>query len=107
MVDVSNVEGFDWDDGNRSKNKIKHDVDTFEAEEIFFNIPLILLDDVKHSQEESRYHALGQTNQGRELHITFTIRDNKIRVISARNMHRKERKTYGKIKEEEDSLFSE
>jgi hypothetical protein len=95
MVDFTQITGFDWDDGNRRKNE-KHDVSQAEAEQVFFNDPLLVLADGAHSQREPRYHALGKTDSGRCLHITFTLRfDNcKIRVISARDMHRKERGIY-------------
>jgi len=95
MMDVSNISGFDWDDGNARKNE-KHGVSTAEAEQVFFNSPLLILEDVAHSQKEVRIHALGKTDEGRTLHITFTLRQagSLIRVISARDMHRKERTIY-------------
>jgi uncharacterized DUF497 family protein len=95
MIDLSKITGFDWDDGNARKNK-KHEVSAAESEKIFFNVPLLLLADAKHSDRESRFHALGRTDQGRLLHIAFTLREAgvKIRVISARDMHRKERVIY-------------
>lgn len=89
-----NITGFDWDNGNRDKNRIKHNVSTGEAEQIFFNEPLIILDDKKHSDEERRYAAFGATDKGRTLVIIFTIRSSKIRIISARDMNRKERAFY-------------
>lgn len=95
MIDLSAIVGFDWDSGNERKND-KHGVSMAEAEQVFFNAPLLLLDDVGHSQQEARFHALGQTDEGRPLHITFTLRRSSelIRVISARDMHRKERSVY-------------
>jgi hypothetical protein len=95
MIDLSAIVGFDWDDGNARKNE-KHGVSQSEAEEVFFNQPLLLLEDVRHGGQESRYHALGKTTEGRRLHISFTLRKNGtlIRVISARDMHRKERSIY-------------
>ena len=95
MVDLNGVTGFDWDNGNERKND-KHGVLMAEAEQIFFNTPLLLLEDESHSQSEIRLHALGQTDVGRGLHITFTLRQagTLIRVISARNLHRKERAIY-------------
>lgn len=95
MIDLNKITGFDWDDGNTRKNE-KHDVSMAEAEQLFFNDPLLLLEDAQHSQRESRIHALGKTDEERLLHITFTLRHNeeKIRVISARDMHKKERKIY-------------
>ena len=96
MIDWKKVTGFDWDAGNERKSSEKHDVNQFEAEQVFFNEPLLVLDDVKHSQNEDRYHALGITDGNRFLHITFTLRSagNLIRVISARDMHRKEKVIY-------------
>ena len=95
MIDLSKITGFNWDDGNARKND-KHGVTMAEAEQVFFNAPLLLLDDVVHSQKEPRIHALGKTDEGRMLHITFTLRQlgQLIRVISARDMHRKERAVY-------------
>ncbi|MDP2135872.1 MAG: BrnT family toxin [Sulfuritalea sp.] len=95
MIDVGRITGFDWDDGNVRKND-KHGVTMAEAEQVFFNAPLLLLADEKHSRQESRHHALGKTDEGRMLHIAFTLRkaESLIRVISARDMHRKERAIY-------------
>lgn len=97
MIDLANINGFDWDDGNARKNE-KHGVTMAESEQVFFNGPLLMLADVKHTGLEQRFHALGKTDAGRRLHITFTLRgaDEKIRVISARDMHRKERNVYEK-----------
>ena len=95
MIDLRKITGFNWDDGNARKNE-KHGVSMAEAEQVFFNAPLLLLEDVAHSQKESRMHALGKADDGRALHITFTLREAGllIRVISARDMHRKERTIY-------------
>ena len=96
MINWAQVTGFDWDEGNSRKNAEKHGVSQSEAEAIFFNEPLLLLEDARHSQTEARYHALGETDDARLLHITFTLRQGGtlIRVISARDMHRKERAIY-------------
>jgi len=95
MIDLPAIVGFDWDDGNARKNE-KHGVSQSEAEEVFFNHPLLLLEDARHSGQEWRYHALGKTHAGRRLQITFALREDGtlIRVISARDMHRKERSIY-------------
>jgi uncharacterized DUF497 family protein len=95
MIDRPAIVGFDWDDGNARKNE-KHGVSQSEAEEVFFNQPLLLLEDARHGGEEARYHALGRTHEGRRLHVTFTLRraGTLIRVISARDMHRRERSIY-------------
>ncbi len=96
MLDLGRIEGFDWDEGNSRKSVEKHDVSQAEAEQIFFNDPLLIVEDVGHGGRESRFHALGRTETGRLLHISFTLRDDGrlIRVISARTMHRKERVRY-------------
>jgi uncharacterized DUF497 family protein len=95
MINLSRIVGFDWDGGDARQND-KHGVSRAEAEEAFFNQPLLLLQDVRHGEQELRYHALGKTHAGRQLHITFTLRGDGtlIRVISARDMHRKERGVY-------------
>ncbi|NJL08082.1 MAG: BrnT family toxin [Bacteroidales bacterium] len=96
MPDLDQISGFDWDDGNARKSADKHDVSMAEAEQVFFNEPLLVVDDPKHSTAEPRFHALGRTDRGRRLHITFTVRagGTRIRVISARDMSRRERTIY-------------
>jgi hypothetical protein len=102
MINRTEIIGFDWDDGNSRKNSEKHVVSQSEAEEIFFNEPLLVLEDSKHSQAEPRFHALGVTGDKRLLHITFTLRQDGtlIRVISARDMHRNERAIYEQVKKD-------
>ena len=85
---------FDWDRHNKQKNWEKHRVDFWECEQVFFNRPIKFLYDKKHSQKEERFIALGITDKKRRLIISFTIRNKKIRVISARNQSRKERRLY-------------
>lgn len=94
MVDIYSLTGFDWDEGNLDKNWIKHQVSNAECEEVFFNLPLLLVPDRKHSQAESHYYVLGQTNAHRWLFIAFAVREYKIRVISARDTNRKEANIY-------------
>ena len=94
MFDTHSLDGFDWDDGNRDKNWLKHGVSNSECEGVFFNVPLLLAGNVKHSETEQRYLALGRMNGGRLLFISFVIRMDKLRVISARDMHREERTAY-------------
>ena len=93
------IVGFEWDKANILKNWEKHRVSHIECEEIFFNQPLVTGTDEPHSVRESRYYALGETDAGRRLFIVFTVRSNQIRVISARDMSRKERQAYEKAKE--------
>jgi uncharacterized protein len=92
--DLGKFTGFDWDAGNRDKNWLKHKVSLAECEQAFFNQPLLLLEDTKHSAQEPRTLLLGTTDQGRLLSVIFTERGAKIRVISARDMHRNERELY-------------
>ena len=96
MDDVSLPEfiGFDWSGGNADKNWAKHNVSPLEAEQLFFNRPIVCVVDSKHAQAEPRFYALGQTDEGRLLFIAFTMRSKRIRVISARDMSRKEREIY-------------
>ena len=93
--DLVNILGFDWDAGNMRKND-KHGVSSAEAEQVFFNAPLLLLQDEGHSGDEFRLHAMGKTDEARGLHITFTLRQSGtlIRIISARDLHRKELAIY-------------
>ena len=91
---LSASSGFGWDEGNSEKNWLKHGVTGSECEQVFFNLPFVVADDRKHSDNEPRHYALGQTDKGRKLFVVFTIRDSLIRVISARNMNRAERRIY-------------
>ena len=95
MIDLSVVTGFDWDTGNAEKNA-RHGVTQFEAEQAFFDPEILLSPDTKHSSTELRFQALASSEDGRRLHVTFTLRakGTLIRVISARDMSRKERKIY-------------
>lgn len=89
-------DGFQWDEGNFLKSWEKHGVSPAESEQIFFNRPLVALHDEKHSATEERLFALGHTDLGRLLFVVFTVRENLIRVISARDMNSKEKKIYRK-----------
>ncbi len=83
MIDFERIVGFDWDQGNDRKSSDKHGISRSEAEQVLFNDPLLLVEDTKHSQLEPRVHAIGMTNIGRLVHVTFTLRhgETKIRVI--------------------------
>ena len=100
MREFSQVSSFDWDEWNAPKIWEKHGVIQTECEQVFFNEPLVVGGDVKHSDSERRYYALGVTDKGRELFLVFTLRDDRIRVITARDMSRKERRIYRDVKEE-------
>lgn len=97
---ISKCQGFEWDEHNSEKNWHKHRVAPSECEQIFFNRPLVVMDDRKHSSKEKRFYALGQTDSERMLFMVFTIRSDMIRVISARDMNRKERTAYKSHEEE-------
>lgn len=90
---IKNCVGFDWDNGNESKNWEKHKVSKVESEQVFFNDPLLIFESTK--LDEERYLALGKTNSKRYLAIVFAVRKQMfIRVISARPMSKKERRVY-------------
>jgi uncharacterized DUF497 family protein len=89
--------GFEWDEANLLKNWERHKVSTFECEQVFFNRPLVTAQDEKHSSMEPRYYALGQTDAARMLFVAFTFRGKLIRVISARDMSRRERKIFEEL----------
>lgn len=94
MEKTSGLEGFEWDEANLTKNWEKHHVRPTECEQVFFNLPLVVAEDSAHSVAETRYFVLGQTDGGRRLFLVFTIRKRRIRIISARDMSLKERRTY-------------
>lgn len=96
MLDFARIVGFEWDDGNTRKSLDKHGVTQREAEEIFQDPDLLILTDDKHSAKEERFHAFGETANGRKLQVSFTLREEAtlVRVISARPMSRRERTRY-------------
>jgi uncharacterized protein len=102
---LAECDGFDWGEGNAPKVRARHHVETGECEQAFFGEPLLVSADVKHSQAEARWRALGITLGGRALYLVFTLRGSKIRVLAARNMNRKERRKYeqAQARAEEDS----
>ena len=91
---VPGLEGFEWDAGNSDKNWLRHAVRQSEAEQALLNTPLVVAADITHSQAEARFVALGRTDTGRGLAVVFTVRGNRIRVISARTMSKVERRVY-------------
>jgi hypothetical protein len=97
---LDNCIGFDWDDSNSLKNWERHHVTPEEAEDVFFQEPLVVHNDLRHSRNEKRYYALGRTATGRGLFIAFTVRRRLIRVISAREMNRNEMETYERYEKE-------
>ena len=100
---ISNCKGFEWNEGNSNKNWHLHRVTDGECEDIFFNLPLIIAADAKHSNREKRFYALGRTENNRWLFVAFTVRENLIRVVSARDITRREQRKYAeKIKRYSD-----
>ena len=97
---LDEIVGFDWDDGNRYKDEQKHGLKWQLIEEIFFNEPLFLPEDQKHSRDECRCFALGHTDDAEYLFVVFTKRGKLIRVISARKMNKKERRAYEELKKD-------
>lgn len=96
--------GFDWDKHNSEKVRTRHDVTPVECEQVFFNLPVIAGDDEKHSETENRFYVLGQTDSDRLLFLVFTVRKDKVRVISARDMNKKERRMYQAHEEKNSSV---
>lgn len=86
---------FDWDRGNKEKN-IKHGVEDIESEEVFFDKDKFIFKDILHSKDEERFKVLGKTKKERLLFVVFTKRRNKIRIISARDIKKKEVYLYEK-----------
>ena len=99
-LSIDNITSFDWDNGNIYKNEKKHGLKWQLIEEVFFNEPLLLLEDLKHSEDECRCFALGHTDNDTYLFVVFTKRVEKIRIISARLMNKKERIIYEKVKKD-------
>lgn len=105
MTNIDTLLGFDWDEGNFKKSWLKHEVSPTECETVFFNQPIFVYPDVKHSATEARWYALGHTDEGRLLFIAFTLRQqNYIRIISARPMNKKEQYYYEKNSQKNSSL---
>lgn len=100
-VDFRAIVGFDWDDGNRGKSWRRHGVRDSEAEEVFSEAPLLIAPDVGHSQSEDRFLALGRTRTRRRLLVAFTIREDRLRIVSARDMSRGERRSHDQACREE------
>jgi uncharacterized protein len=107
MDQLSQGRGFQWDEGNSGKNWITHRVSQGEAEQVFFNRPLVIQEGEQRSEQELRYYALGQTDAGRRLFIVFTLCNLLIRVISARDMSRRERRVYEHAKSDATEADSE
>src|SRR5260370_9287720 len=76
MIDLDQIPGFDWDDGNNRKSADKHDVSQAEAESVFFNDPLIVVEDARHRERDQRFNALGTTTQNPLLRINLTLQQN-------------------------------
>lgn len=91
---LARCEGFQWDFGNVAKIWERHRVTPAECEDVFFHRPLIVREDEAHADTEERLYALGRSDAERLLFVAFTVRGHLIRVISARDMSRKERKIY-------------
>jgi uncharacterized DUF497 family protein len=103
LEDFTQAKGFDWDEWNSEKIWEKHKVNRVECEQVFFNQPFVVGEDVTHSQEEERFYTLGKTDAGRLLFLVFTIREEILRVITARDMSRRERRIYRDVEKENDS----
>lgn len=96
MIDLSKVSGFEWDEWNIDKSYKKHGITTKEAEELFLDKNVLLIEDIKHSQKEERFIAIGKNQQEEILFAALTIRHSKVRIISVRPANQKERRQYEK-----------
>ncbi len=88
---------FEWDKGNLDKNRRKHGITQEEAETVFADENSLIIPDKPHSKIEDRFAIVGKSDKNRNLFIVFTMRKEKIRIISGRRMHKKEVEKYGKI----------
>jgi hypothetical protein len=104
-INPATIAGFEWDEGDARKSVDRHGVSQSDAEQVFLNRPLIVVENANHNIKEKRFNALGQSSDGRRLHITFMLRGDAtlIRVISARDMNRKERAIYERASHEEET----
>jgi hypothetical protein len=107
MGDESDPTEFEWDAGNSEKSWLRHRVSQAESEQVFFNRPLVAAEDELHSNEEPRYFALGRTDAGRLIFLVYTLRGEKVRIISARDMTRRERKEYDRARAQESENGAE
>jgi len=101
MDEATDATEFDWDGGNAEQLWARHQVSQAEGEQVFFNRPFVVSDDVLHSASEPRHYALGRTDAGRLLFVVFTLRGERVRIISARDMTRRERKEYERAEAQE------
>lgn len=101
-MDLGRCSGFEWDSAPADKIWNRHEVSRAECEQVFFNRPLVVADDQEHSGAEKRYYALGKAESGRRLFVVFTIRGELIRMISARDMSRRERRVFDRAEAQED-----
>jgi len=101
--ELANCRGFQWDEGNAVKNWAAHQVTRSEIEQVFFRRSTVIDERLQQQERERRYYVLGQTDAGRGLFVVFTMRDQLIRVISARNMSRRERRVYFRAEDEADT----
>ena len=103
MEYFTQAKGFDWDEWNTEKIWEKHQVSRAECEQVFFNQPFVVGEDTVHSQEEERFYVLGSADAGRDLFLVFTIRDGLVRIVTARDMSRNERRIYQDVEKENNS----
>ena len=85
---------FEWDQAKAQRNLVKHNVSFEEASSIFKDPLYIDFYDPDHSEREERYIAIGLSVNKRILLVSYTEREDRIRLISAREATRKEKKDY-------------
>ncbi len=85
---------FEWDREKAARNAAKHGVTFGEASTVFHDPIAAILPDELHSADETREIIIGHAATGRVLLVSFTERAGTLRIISARQASRKDRKDY-------------
>jgi uncharacterized DUF497 family protein len=86
--------GFSWDSKKARSNQKKHGVPFEEAQSVFSDENALLLDDPDHSEAEDRCLLLGLSSSLRILVVSHTLREDTIRIISARAADASESQQY-------------
>ena len=89
---------FDWDDDKAEINIVRHGISFLEAASVFDDDLSITFLDPDHSVDEERLIIIGHSNRGRLLFVSQTDRNRRPRIISAREVTRRERKVYEDVR---------
>ncbi|MXY45388.1 MAG: BrnT family toxin [Chloroflexi bacterium] len=97
MIDFDEIRGTQV--GTNEKNWLRHGVSNAESDQVFSDDPLFIAEPPEQLWGELRYHAYGQTTEGRNLFVVFTLRQDITRIISVRDINRRERRNYDDAQE--------